>query len=101
MKREDVIRHAAGGKDRFGDALPDLAAQTIPGAVVYPRSSDEGAGPTNMVIDSLGMLLPAGSIVAPDDQFTVRGKRYEVTGQPFDAGRKGILVSLAGVTQGG
>lgn len=101
MRREAVIRQPAAQKDRLGDPLPAPPAEVIEGAVIWPRSSDEGATNTNMVIDGLGMLLPVGSIIVPDDQFKVRGRDYEVVGQPFDADRKGILVTLSGVTQGG
>lgn len=99
--RESVIRYPAVEKDRFGDPTGTSRPVTIDGAIVYPRSSNEDADAANMVIDRLGMLLPVGTTVTAEDQFSVRGKRYSVEGEPYDTRRKGVLVSLAGAVQGG
>lgn len=99
--KESVVRLPSQGEDRFGDPLPAGAPETITGVVVYPRSSRENTDAANMVIDQLGMLLPPGAIVSPDDRFRVRGKEYNVEGQPYDTKKRGTVVSLTGVVQGG
>jgi hypothetical protein len=37
-----------------------------------------------VIVDGLTLYLPSGADVRDDDKFVVRGKTYEIDGEPFD-----------------
>jgi len=101
VRAETVYRVRVGELDRHGDPIGESEREPTQ-AKVWPRSSNEDATQTNMVIDRLGLdVLDRTFEVLPSDQFDVRGKRYGVEGEPFDAGRRGQLVYLTGAVRGG
>lgn len=96
---ETVTRRRPAGTDRYGDPLPDGPADLpIPGCRVAPLDTREGADGSNSITTGFTVVAPAGSDIEPSDQLLVRGHWRSVIGEPFDAGRKGILVTVEGGT---
>lgn len=93
---ETVIRRRAG-KDRFGDPLPDADQDApIDGVRVAPLDTRENTNAANTVVTGFTLQMPPGTDILPTDQLKVRGFWRAVIGEPFDAGRKGILVTVEG-----
>ena len=96
---ESVTRRRQGAPDRFGDRAPGTEV-VLKGVRVGPRDSREGVDRANSVVTAFTLLIPkrTGYDVIPTDQLLVRGQWRSVDGEPFDTGRKGLLVSVAGGT---
>jgi hypothetical protein len=93
---ETVIRRRSGGNDpRTGDPLPTQDVP-IPGVRVAPLDTRENTNAANTVVTGFTLQLPPGTDILPTDQLKVRGFWREVIGEPFDAARKGILVTVQG-----
>lgn len=96
---ETVIRRRPLGKDRFGDPLPGDPVETpMPGCRVAPLDTREGADRSNTIVTGFTVVVPSRFDIEPDDMLFVRGHWRSVIGEPFDAGRKGILVTAQGGT---
>lgn len=81
---EDVllIRRVPNGQDTDGNDSWALRYETVPGAMVWERGSQELTGQRDTVVEGLSALLPAGTAVAATDRVRVRGVEYEVDGAP-------------------
>lgn len=95
---ETVVRKRAGGKDRYGDPLPGPPDLPIAGVRVAPLDTRENTNAANTVVTGYTLQMPPGSDVKPADVLEVRGLDCAVVGLPFDAARKGLLVTVEGVT---
>lgn len=95
---ETVVRKRAGGKDRFGDPLPGEPDLPIPGVRVAPLDTRENTNAANTVVTGYTLQMPSGVDVKSTDVLRVRGLDCAVIGLPFDAGRKGLLVTVEGAT---
>lgn len=95
---ETVVRKRAGGKDRYGDPLPGAPDLPIPGSRVAPLDTRENTNAANTVVTGYTVLAPAGSDIKASDVLEVRGLDCSVIGLPFDAGSKGLLITVQGVT---
>lgn len=93
-----TIHPQTAGKGRFGAAVGDGADRIIKGCITWPRGSSETSDPSNIVIEGLNVLLPAGTVVDATDEMTARSERWQIEGMPLDYlknGRsKGILATL-------
>ena len=95
--RETVTRRRPVGRDRFGDPLPGAPADVdMAGCLVAPLDTREGADRANTIVTGFTVLVPQPWDVEPSDQLYVRGHWRSVIGEPFDAGRKGTLVTAQG-----
>lgn len=82
---ETVVVHGRvdGPPDAYGQPTFTWADLEVPGAGIAPRAGSEGAGPDrSTVIVGLTAYLPAGTMIGPRDEVTVRGERYVVDGEP-------------------
>lgn len=106
---ETVLLHrfTGSGRDSHNNVVPAYAdPETIDGVAVAPGSSSEPRnGASQRVITQMSIYPPAGLVVDPRDQFTVRGKRYAVEGDmsgawvdPFTGWAPGSEVTLKRVT---
>jgi hypothetical protein len=83
-----VHRRTAGIPDAHGNATSTYVSQTITadavakGSTGEPRTADRGA--RDLVEVLLTVFLPAGTQITDADEMTVRGRRYQVVGVPFD-----------------
>lgn len=81
---ETVIRHARtlGTADAQGNDTWTDTDTTVKGVAVYPRESVELVqGQDTNIIGLVAVFKPAIT-VAPADQFTVRGERWDVDAMP-------------------
>ncbi len=96
---EDVAlyRREVIGVDQYGNDVREDVSTTIPGCVVWPRTSTEYNDARDLVITGLTLLLPPGFGVQPTDTFLVRGEVFEVQAMPFDWSQNPWTNSRAGV----
>ncbi len=92
LYRREVI-----GVDQYGNDVREDVSTTIPGCVVWPRTSTEYNDARDLVITGLTLLLPPGFSVLPTDTFLVRGEVFEVQAMPFDWSQNPWTNSRAGV----
>lgn len=83
------------GEDDYGNDVIAETATPVPGVPVWPRTSAETVQARDQVVDGLWALLPAEHDPSAVDAVTVRGRRYEVDGEP---GR--LLSPLTGTDAG-
>lgn len=95
---EDValIRREVIGVDQYGNDVEDDVTTTIPGCVVWPRTSVEYTDARDTVITGITVLIPPGVDVAATDRFVVRGENYDVQAQPFNWSHNPFTNSRAG-----
>lgn len=87
-----VIR--SGGRDNFGNPEP-VTRHQIPGCLVAPRGSEEGANTfANTVITGAELFTPAGADVLATDRIIARGVTYDVDGEVGDWGVGGKQAAL-------
>lgn len=87
------------GRDRFGDPLPDAETEfDLPGCLFAPGPSRELGFGTNQVDTDGTVYAPPGSDVRETDQMRVRGRIFNVVGQPQVWGTSGVVVALRRVT---
>lgn len=81
---ETVILHTRTGStdDALGNTVPTWLDVTIPGCFYDAGGSLELVQGQDQVTSQAVLYLPAGTVVGPADQVTVRGTRYEVDGSP-------------------
>lgn len=79
------------GNDRYGDPLPpgpDDAPETFEGCTVWPGNATSGMEPfvpgREPLVTDLVVSLPPGAHVLSTDKLRIRGKVYDVVGEPFD-----------------
>ena len=92
LARREVI-----GVDQYGNDVPETVTTTIPGCVVWPRTSVEYTDARDTVITGITVIFPPGTDVEAIDVVIVRGEEYEVTGQPFVWAQNPWTNSKAGV----
>lgn len=92
-----VARREVIGQDRYGNDVRETVTTTIPGAVVWPRTSTEYTDARDTVITGITVLIPPGIAVEATDQFIVRGDMYEVQALPFNWSQSPWTNSRAGV----
>lgn len=67
----------------------------IPGCLFAPGGSEEPKFAANLVDTDAALYAPAGTDARPTDRFRVRGKVYQVVGEPADWGpRWGVVIGL-------
>lgn len=101
-----VVHRPSSTLDRFGDPTSTEPDREVEGCAIVPRpAAGEDADPRSMtVIAGLQAFCPPDADIRATDQVTVRGRRYEVDGEPgdFRARRTGaskvLLVNLKRVT---
>lgn len=100
-------RYTAGVRNSHGQVVPGFEPPVdIAHVAVAPGSSNEPAsGADQRVITQWSIYIPAGASAAPQDEFTVRGRRFKVDGDmsgewahPRSGNRPGSLVTLKVVT---
>ena len=92
-----------------GETQPDWTNPTsvvVEGVAVEPRPS---SGPLqdarNAVVSGYSLYMPTGTAIGPQNRVTVRGKTYDVLGEPadwrspFTGWRPGLVVQV-GLTEG-
>lgn len=86
---ETIIVHGkAGGVDDRGYPIPADPDRPVVVKSVQPLSLDElSAMGRDGTVDVLRVWAPAGTPIAPDDEVTVRGKRYRVEVNSWDWSR--------------
>lgn len=96
---EDVgrSRREVIGQDQYGNDVRETVTTTIPGCVVWPRTSTEYTDARDTVITGITLLVPPGISVEPTDEFVVRSQVYEVQATPFDWAQNPWTNSRAGV----
>lgn len=92
-----IARREVVGVDQYGNDVRELVTTTIPGAVVWPRTSVEYTDARDTVITGMTLLLPPGVTVEPTDRIIVRDEQYEVTAMPFNWAQNPWTNSRAGV----
>lgn len=88
--------------DGYGNEVPDWANGTSTPyegcAVAQGSRGSEVLTDRNAVLSDLVVFMPSGADVLPTDRLSVRGRTYEVVGEPFDwvspftATRFGVVV---------
>ncbi len=92
ISRREVI-----GVDQYGNDVKETVTTTIPGCVVWPRTSTEYTDERDTVITGITVIFPPGTDVEAVDAVIVRGDLYEVTGRPFVWAQNPWTNSKAGV----
>lgn len=94
------LRSTGGGFDRYGDPIPGTDDETpIDGALVaFASSSEPVVVGRNSVITQDTLYLPEGTDALATDRFRVRGKEYEIEGEPADWAGAGVVVAIKKVT---
>jgi len=86
MESITQIRLSSSSTDSYGQPVY-VETQSQVNAIVSPRMAGSG---TNfdadqiVIIEGLTIYLPSGHDVQETDKFIIRGKRYEIDGEPFD-----------------
>lgn len=94
---------AVTSQDAYGDDVYTSTDSTLVGAY-YDAGSTEVVQGVDTVTTTPTVILPAGTVVNPVDQITVRAVTYDVDGRPQDwrhpmtGWQPGIVVRLRGVT---
>ncbi|MBF4578956.1 hypothetical protein [Frigoribacterium sp. VKM Ac-2530] len=100
---EAVQQHTRtpGPPDRYGKPTHSENTRKVDGVGVAPDTGDENAATSDDTNSRrLTLYMPANSTVTDTDEFTVRGVRYSVIGDPNDwrsfytNHRPGIVVKL-------
>ncbi len=92
-----IYRREVIGVDQYGNDVRDFVSTTIPGCVVWPRTSTEYVDARDTVITGITVLIPPAIAVLPTDQLLVRGELYDVNALPFDWSQNPWTNSRAGV----
>ena len=83
---EQVVwhRHGVTGKDSYNRPILGFVDEPLENVAVAPGSSSESRSTSNpsRLSTQLSILLTSDPGVSDQDQFTVRGHRYEVDGSP-------------------
>ncbi|MEU7843947.1 hypothetical protein AB0B39_23640 [Micromonospora sp. NPDC049114] len=85
-----VVRAGLIGDDYGNEARDWATAATTPydGCAVAQGAKGGGTetltGDRNAVVSDLMVFMPSGADVTAADRLEVRGRSYEVTGEPFD-----------------
>ena len=109
MRGEKVLWHRyvpGAGRDAYNRPVTGFAAPVpITGALFAPGSSSEpGPRASYRVVSQPTLILEKNPGVGPHDRFVIRGKLYEVTGDPDDwstgmtSWNPGVEIALKGVT---
>ena len=80
-----ILRRVQTGTDRYGKPVYDWPEPgvEVPRCAVSPRMSEEPAQVgREQVITGLTVYLPPGTEIEPYDRLRVRGRVYEVVGEP-------------------
>lgn len=83
---------ASPGRDAYGVPLPGVVVETdIKGCVVTPRQETPQVGGADQqardtVIVGLTVYAPHGTDIVTTDRVRIKGRLYEITGQPADWG---------------
>jgi hypothetical protein len=78
-----VIVHRTVARDPMGEETVTKVRQSVPGALVAPRTATEDTGRGRRdVIVGLTAYLPPGFPLDSDDWVEVEGLTYEVEGEP-------------------
>lgn len=100
ISRREVI-----GVDQYGNDVRELVTTTVPGCVVWPRTSVEYTDARDTVITGITVIFPPETDVSAIDEVIVRGEVYQVQALPFDwsqnpwtNSRTGVQVELERVT---
>lgn len=91
-----------GAEDSHGNPVDSWASSVdIPNCAFVPGGSVERVEPgRNAVVTQPQILAPAGTVAESRDRFTVRGKQYEVDGDPaeyrspFTGWEPGVVINL-------
>lgn len=81
-------RTATSGVDEYGNDVIVSEQTVVRNVAVWPRTSSgttgggETLGDRDTVIVGLTLLVPPGVLVTATDQVDVRGKTYDVDGEP-------------------
>lgn len=94
--------HLDGAEDSHGNPVDAWASpRTVEGCAFDPGGSVETYEPgRNPVVTSPRVFAPAGTVVGARDRVTVRGRVFQVKGDPgdyrspFSGWRPGIVVNL-------
>ncbi len=79
-----IRRTATGEKDRHGDDLFETVEVEVRCALQQRRATETEDG--GEISDTTWVLfLPIGTLIDTGDAIEVEGRRYEVTGEPWEA----------------
>lgn len=103
---ETAVLHQHNGSTRDGDGndIPSFTDIPVDKGAFDPGGSTELVQGQDIVSAQPRWFPPAGVVVAPVDQVTIRGVRYEVDGQPadflnpFTGWHPGMVVNLKAVS---
>lgn len=92
-----IARREVVGLDPYGNDVREMVTTTIPGCVIWPRTSVEYTDARDTVIIGVTCLMPPDIAVEATDKFIVRGDEYDVTALPFNWSQSPFTNSRAGV----
>lgn len=77
-----ILRNTMNGRDELGKAIYVVSQVLIPNAIVAPRTSERKInGVTEYFYDnSYVIYFPPGTGILSDDEFLVRGMRFQTDG---------------------
>ncbi len=78
------VRLSSSSTDSYGQPVYTETTSEVFGIVSARVSGTNFDADQIVVTDGLTVYLPSGYDVQDDDKFIVRGKRYELDGEPFD-----------------
>nr|WP_300150798.1 hypothetical protein [Propionicimonas sp.] len=88
----------SGGKDKYGNPLPDTFATAIPGCLLAPEKSTVDLRAAVTVTTGGAVYLPPGSYIPSNgDKIIIGATRWTVTGTP-NVWQLGIEVPVTRVT---
>lgn len=84
MEQISQVRLSSTSVDEYGQPVY-VETETTVTAIVSARVSGTNFDADQIVLtEGLTLYLPPALDVQDDDKFIVRGKRYEIDGEPFD-----------------
>jgi SPP1 family predicted phage head-tail adaptor len=84
MESVTRLRKTFSTTDAYGLPITTEGSVTFQ-AMVTSRTTSKTVGASEITVtDGITLYLPGGSDVRNDDEFLVRGKRYQIDGEPFN-----------------
>lgn len=84
MESITQIRRSSTSVDSYGQPVYVTTTSTVEAIVSARVSGTNFDADAIVVTDGLTIYLPSGHDIEDDDKFVIRGKTYEIDGEPFD-----------------